>query len=63
MNGNLVTSLEKVLFAVIWIAVCGFIVLLTAAGWPSYWKFIAAETTSRMPAAITPSTPKACLAI
>ncbi|QJD86737.1 hypothetical protein [Cohnella herbarum] len=38
-------SSEIKLLLVLWTAVMGFLLLLIAAAWPQYWRFIAAETT------------------
>lgn len=36
---------EQWLLLVIWLVVAGFLFFLTIAGWPDYWRFVAAETT------------------
>lgn len=36
---------ECVLLVVLWVIVAGCLLFLVAAGWPQYWRFVAAETT------------------
>jgi len=45
MNGIPLRKEEKWLLYLLWGAVGGFTLILVAAAWPSYWRFIAAETT------------------
>lgn len=45
MNSTTERPWDFVLLLALWLIVAGFLLLLLGAGWPQYWRFIAAETT------------------